>query len=115
MDHRQTHLRPVPAEGGIPEHVTVHTFGEVPKHDKPRNVLDEAAQCPSRALAVSAICTLLKINEHSHLIDLHLSDDQRWRKIPREARLKELAEWLYAECFELMDFVLVPGISTIGD
>lgn len=109
------------AAGGLPHGVTARPMGERPAVTKPRNLLEQAAMCDDRAWAASLIATALGITHH-HVVDATLCGEwpdpaAYWRRLPVEARLKEIGRWLYAEAFELMDHVRVdlPAGVTIGD
>lgn len=45
----------------------------------------------------------------------NLSKPSDWVRISPPSRLMEIAEWIKAECFEVMDLAEAPAISTIGD
>lgn len=113
---RQGKRAPVDAAGGVPKGVTVRQIGDPePANHKP-NLLERAAMCDSRDVAASALLTALQI-DHDHVCTANLSDPDRWRQMPVEARLHELGSWMMAEAFECMDLVAFdkPAGMTIGD
>lgn len=112
-----TRIRPaaVAAEGGeLPKGVSVYKFGEVPKRDRPRNILETASLCDDRNFAISLVLAVLKITD-TDLAEANLPHPNHWAKLPPVARLQIMGNWLRAECFQLMDFVEHEAINTVGD
>lgn len=95
--------------------VHVHSaHSDVQPSTTPRNVLEQAAMCDDVADACGLIAVTLKI--HSNALALaNLSENRRWARLTIDARLKEIAGWLTAECFELMDLIESERIDTRGD
>jgi hypothetical protein len=79
-----------------------------------RNIIEAAARCDDLFLAMRTISDALEL-ERLRLAEANLSNAARWRRLPHSARLKEIAGWLTAECFELMDLIEVDHVNTIGD
>lgn len=98
-------LREERRAAGIPDGVTVRKAGEdKPARSGPRNLLERAAQLDSVDQAALLIQTALGITT-GDLAGLHLDEPRRWRRIDPATRLRQLAAWLRAECFECMDLV----------
>lgn len=106
----------VDAKGSLPAGVTVHQFGEVPARSQPRNLLERAAMCECRDFAASLLMTILHIKPEN-VVKANLPEPMEWARLPVEARLQFIGDWLRAECFELMDFTTFdkPADMTIGD
>lgn len=79
-----------------------------------RNVLEAAARCDDLADAIMYVGNSLGMDDF-RLAFQNLSEAARWRRLPIDARLREIAGWLTAECYELMDFVESPRVDTLGD
>lgn len=98
----------------LPKGVTVRPMGSEARKPWGGRLL-EAAQCPDRARALGSLSEALMIPTDSPLAAIYLSDPVRWSKISPDSRLMEIAEWIKSECYEAMDLVSVPAISTLGD
>lgn len=101
----------------IPKGVTVRKPGD-PEFDsikRPRNALERAAMCDDLTTVKVIFSELLGISPDSKLAAIYLSEPDRWKRSPPWARLEEIAKWLKAECFELMDLVESYPIDTKGD
>lgn len=100
----------------IPKGVTVRKpCDPEPDFKRPRNALERAAMCDDLATVKTIFSELLGLSPDSKLAAIYLSEPRRWKLMPPWARLDEIGKWLKAECFELMDLVSVPDISTKGD
>lgn len=67
-----------------------------------RNILEKIANTDDRAEAIKLLTDALGAITPS-LIEIHISDAYRWRKVSNFTRLTELGRLLTAETFELMD------------
>lgn len=100
----------------IPRGVTVRKITDPePDFQRPRNALERAAMCDDLATVKTIFSELLGLSPDSKLAAIYLSEPARWKRLAPWARLDEIGKWLKAECFELMDLVSVPDISTRGD
>lgn len=100
----------------LPLGVTARQAGEpLVKMPKPRNVLEAAAMLPDRDAARRMIEAALGLDTHTVRSQENLSKPDRWARLDPSSRLMEIAEWIKAECFECMDLVETPAISTLGD
>lgn len=80
----------------------------------PRNFIETAAREDDITDAISTIAAALIITDF-RIARANLSEAARWRRLPVPARLAEIAGWLTAECFDLMDLVESPHVDTLGD
>jgi hypothetical protein len=114
--HRLVPPKPVPAAGGLPAGITVHSFGEVVDRIKPRNLLEFFAMCDDRDWVAGTLIVTLQITKKDCAL-ANLPSAAEWKRLPVPARLQFIGDWLRAECFELMDFVSFdkPDTMTIGD
>lgn len=80
----------------------------------PRNVFEEAARNDDLQTATALIAEKLGLTS-TQVCDANLSEAARWHRLPIDARLREIAGWMVAECYELMDLVEIKPVSTIGD
>lgn len=83
-------------------------------HSMPRNLFERAAKCDTLIAAQTMIANALGITDY-RLANANLCWADRWRKLPADGRLREMASWMVAECYELMDLVEIERISTLGD
>ena len=74
----------------------------------PRNILEEAARTDDLSVAMRIVSDALEL-ETLRLAEANLSEERRWRRLPVDARLKEIAGWMVAECHEVMDLVDITG------
>ena len=86
--------------------VTVRPFMQEvdPNTLPPRNLLEQAARCDDLNIAMRLVSDVLEL-ETLRLAQTNLSEENRWRRLPKYARLQEIAGWLVAECYEVMDLI----------
>ena len=100
----------------IPKGVTVRQIGDpLPPGLRPRNRLEAAAMLDDVAEAKAMLCGALALDPESGLARINISEAYRWKRFDPSSRLREIANWLKAECYECMDLVQVDPISTKGD
>lgn len=99
----------------LPKGVTVRKLGtaQAAAADRSHNLLWRMAREPD----VFAAIEMIGISRNSTLARLYLDTDMPhwWRRAAPSNRLQKMAAWLNAECYELMDLVEIPDVSTIGD
>lgn len=66
------------------------------------NLLERAAHCPNRDIAVSAILLVLQI-EDTEIAAANLPDPEEWRSMPYCQRLMQLNSWFTSECFAAIE------------
>ena len=104
-----------PADGALPHGITINKAGEERAPIvRPRNLLELAAMSDNRDMAISALMSAFGITS-THIAEAMLCDRERWKRIGAGGRLLEIADWLRAECFELLDFGEALPVSTRGD
>jgi hypothetical protein len=66
------------------------------------NMLQRAARCADRDFAAALLVTVLHIKGEAVALAT-LPERAKWRAMPIAARMRELAGWLTAECFECIE------------
>lgn len=99
----------------IPKGVTVRKMGEPERTFSPNNVLIQASLKDDVGEAKAIIANALGLSVDSPLAETHLSWPERWRRVSSWSRLIEIGNWINSECYEAMDLVEGPEVSTKGD
>lgn len=99
----------------IPQGVTVRKMSDPERIPDPNNVLVIASTKDEVAEAKAVIAKALGLSVESPLAANCLSWPERWKRISPWSRLIEIGNWVNAECYEAMDLVEGPEVSTRGD
>lgn len=99
----------------IPRGVTVRKMSDPKRTPDPNNVLVIASTKDDVEEAKAIIAKALGLSIDSQIAKTHLSWPERWRRISPWSRLIEIGNWINAECYEAMDLVEGPEVSTRGD